>query len=111
MRDILGNTKDLTTMANSLGKVFKIEPVDSYIKRSLGPMVTIEISVFSRLLKYVKIPLVDLNNPNKTFIFHKITYLGLPNQCCKCQQIGHIMCTCPNNKTLGDHKYTKPTRP
>jgi hypothetical protein len=111
MRDILGNTKDLTTMENNLRKVFKIEPVDSYTKRSIGPMVAIEISDISRLPKYVKISLVDSNNPNKTFIFHKITYLGLPNQWHKCQQIRHIMCTCPNNKTLGDHKYTKPTRP
>jgi hypothetical protein len=79
MRDILGNMKDLTTMENNLRKVLKIEPMDSYIKRSIGPMVAIEISGISRLLKYAKIPLVDSNNPNRTFIFHKITYLGLPN--------------------------------
>lgn len=76
--------KHLTTMASNIGKVLKIEPMDSYIKRSIGPMVTIEISDISRFLKYVKIPLVDSDNPVKTFVFHKITYLGLPNQCHKC---------------------------
>jgi len=109
MRDILGNTKDLTTMENIFKKILKIEPMDSYIKRSIGPMVAIEILDISRLPKYIKIPLVDSNNPNMIFVFHKITYLGLPNQYHKCQQIRHIMCTCPIHKTLGDHKYTKPT--
>jgi hypothetical protein len=84
MKDILCNMNHLTTMASNLGKVFKIEPMDSYTKRSIGPMVTIEISNISKFLKYVKIPLVDSNNLVKTFFFHKIAYLGLPNQCDKC---------------------------
>jgi hypothetical protein len=95
----------------NLGKVFKIEPMDSYIKKLVGPMVTIEILDISKLLKCIKIPLVDSHNLIKTFVLHKITYLGLSNQCDTCQQIRHIVCTCPNNKTLGDHEYTKPTRP
>jgi hypothetical protein len=43
-------------MASKLGKVLDIEAVDFYIKKPVGPMVTIEVRDISKLVGYIRIP-------------------------------------------------------
>jgi hypothetical protein len=40
-------------MASKLGEVLEIKAVDSYIKRSVGPMITIELKDISKLPGYI----------------------------------------------------------
>ncbi len=37
------NDKALTIMASKIGEVLEIEPVESYVKRPVGLMITVEI--------------------------------------------------------------------
>jgi hypothetical protein len=39
--------------------VLEIEVMDSYIKRMMGPMVTIEVLNIARVPRYVKIPSIN----------------------------------------------------
>jgi hypothetical protein len=59
MNDLLFNKQDLTTMASNIGEVLEIEVMDSYIKRMMGPMVTIEVLNIARVPRYVKIPSIN----------------------------------------------------
>jgi hypothetical protein len=43
-------------MANSIGDVRDIESSDSYIKRPVGPMVTVEVKDISKLARIIRIP-------------------------------------------------------
>jgi hypothetical protein len=42
-------------MASKIGEVLEIEPAESYIKRSVGPLITIELKDISKLPGYIRI--------------------------------------------------------
>ncbi len=46
----------LTIMASSIGDVLDIESPNSYIKKPVGPMVTIEVKDISKLVGFIRIP-------------------------------------------------------
>ncbi len=50
------NKKTLTIMANKIGKVLEIELEDSYIKRPVGPMITVETCDIGKFTRYIHIP-------------------------------------------------------
>jgi hypothetical protein len=50
------NEKALTIMASKLGEVLDIEAADSYIKRPVGPKVTIEVEDISKFAGFIRIP-------------------------------------------------------
>jgi hypothetical protein len=50
------NTRALTIMASKLEEVLEIEATDSYIKRPVGPMITIELRDITKLAGYIRIP-------------------------------------------------------
>jgi hypothetical protein len=50
------NAKALAIMASKLGEVLDIEAAYSYIKRPIGPMVTVEVQDISRLAGFIRIP-------------------------------------------------------
>ncbi len=75
------NDKALTIMASKIGEVLEIEPVESYVKRHVGPMITVEIQNISRLTGHIRIPSMVESAIPKDTILQKIMYLGLPNQC------------------------------
>jgi hypothetical protein len=71
-------------MASKIEEVLKIELVESYVKRLVGPMIAMEIQYISRLVGHICIPsMVESTTPKDT-ILQNIMYLGLPNQCRKC---------------------------
>ncbi len=43
-------------MASKLGEVLDIKAIDSYMKRPVGPMVTIEVKDIVKLAGYIRIP-------------------------------------------------------
>ncbi len=47
------NTKALTIMASKIGEVLEIEPAESYVKRPVGPLITIELKDISKLPGYI----------------------------------------------------------
>jgi hypothetical protein len=50
------NDKALTIMASKIREVLEIEPMESYMKRLVGPMITVEIQDISRLGGHICIP-------------------------------------------------------
>jgi hypothetical protein len=40
-------------MANKIGEILKIKPEDSYIKRIVGPMITMETRDIIKLIGYI----------------------------------------------------------
>jgi hypothetical protein len=76
-------------MASKLGEVLEIEATDSYMKRPTGPMVTIEMRDITNLVGYIRIPYMVEGTSAVDTILQRILYLGLPNQCRKCQRFGH----------------------
>jgi len=92
------NTRVLTLMASKLGKVLKIEAVDSYIKRPAGPMITIELKDISKLPGYLRIPSMAEGSEDTATIAQKILYSGLPNQCRRCRRFGHHARACITSK-------------
>jgi hypothetical protein len=91
------NAKALTIMANKLEKVLDIEAEDSYIKRPIGPMVTVEVQDISRLAGFIRIPSMSEGAGTANIIRQKILYSGLPNQCRKCRKFGHHAKACNMN--------------
>ncbi|CAK9271258.1 unnamed protein product [Sphagnum jensenii] len=86
-------------MASSIGEVLDIESPDSYIKRSAGPMVTVEIKDLSKLAGIIRIPsMVEGAGPEDTTA-QKILYSRLTNQCRKCRKFGHLTKNCPLNRS------------
>jgi hypothetical protein len=59
-------------MANKIGEVLEIEPEDSYIKRPIDPMITMETRDISKLAERATV---------KDTTLQRILYSGLPNQC------------------------------
>jgi hypothetical protein len=88
------NERALTIMASKLGEVLDIEAADSYIKRSAGPMVTIEVKEITNLAGYIRIPSMAEGAAYTDTIRQKILYFGLPNQCRKCRRFGHQARSC-----------------
>jgi hypothetical protein len=43
-------------MASKIGEVLEIKPQDSYIKRPINPMITVETRDIGKLAKYIRIP-------------------------------------------------------
>jgi hypothetical protein len=91
------NAKALTIMASKLRKVLDIEAADSYIKRPVGPMITVEVQDISRLARFIRIPSMLEGADTANIIRQKILYFGLPNQCRKCCKFGHHAKTCNTN--------------
>jgi len=73
------NERILTIMASKLGEVLDIEAADSYIKRTAGPMVTIEVKEITDLAGYIRIPSMAEGAAYTNTIRQKILYSGLPN--------------------------------
>jgi len=92
------NTKALTIMANKIGEVLKIEPTESYIKRLVGPLITIELKDISKLLGYIQIPSMAKGAETDDMITQRILYSNLSNQCRKCRRFSHHARTCTTNR-------------
>jgi hypothetical protein len=45
-------------MASKIGEVLEIELVESYVKRPIKPMITVEIQDINRLAGHIPIPLM-----------------------------------------------------
>jgi hypothetical protein len=84
------NDKAFTIMASKIGEVLEIEPIESYVKRHVRPMIMVEIQDISRLVGHIHIPSIAESATPRDTILQKIMYLGLPNQCRKCRQFGHF---------------------
>ncbi len=85
----------LTIMASSIGKVLDIESPDSYIKRPVGPMVTVEVRDISKLAGIIRIPSMSEGVDAGETTAQRVLYSGLPNQCRKCCRSGHLARACP----------------
>jgi hypothetical protein len=85
-------------MPSKLSEVLDIEAVDSYVKRPVGPMVTIEINDITKLAGYIRIPSMAEGVSTTDTICQWILYSGLPNQCRKCCKFGHRARICTVNK-------------
>jgi hypothetical protein len=66
-------------MASKLGEVLDIEVVDSYIKRPVGPMVTIEVQDITKLAGFIRISSMAEGAATTNSVKQKILYFGLPN--------------------------------
>jgi hypothetical protein len=86
-------------MASSIGDVLDIESPDSYIKRPVGPMVTVEVKDISKLAGIIRIPSMAEGAGLGDTTAQRIFYSGLPNQCRKCRKFGHLAKTCPLNRS------------
>jgi len=85
-------------MASSIGDVLDIESPDSYIKRSAGPMVTVEVKDISKLTGIIRIPSMAEGTGPEDTTTQRIFYYELPNQCRKCRKFGHLAKTCLLNR-------------
>ncbi|CAM6067766.1 unnamed protein product [Sphagnum tenellum] len=77
----LSTEKVLTIMASSIRDVLDIESLNFYIKRSAGPMVTVEVKDISKLAGIIRIPSMAEGAGLGDTTTHRILYSGLPNQC------------------------------
>jgi len=79
LHDQFRNERTLTIMASKLGEVLDIKAADSYMKRSAGPMVTIEVKDIAKLAGYIRIPSMAKGATITNMIRQKILYSGLLN--------------------------------
>jgi len=93
------SAKALTIMASNIGEVLDIESPNSYIKRPVGPMVTVEVGDISKLAGIIKIPSMAEGAGIGDTTAQRILYFGLPNQCRKCRKFGHMAKICPLNRS------------
>jgi hypothetical protein len=70
---------NLTIMASKIGEVLEIKPMESYVKRPEGPMITVEIQDINRLVGHIRIPSMVKNATPKDTILQKIMYSSMPN--------------------------------
>jgi hypothetical protein len=68
------------------------------MKRTTGPMVTIEVTEISKLVGYIKVPSMAEGALATDTIRQRILYSGLPNQCRKCRKFGHHAQICNTNR-------------
>jgi len=73
------NDRALTIMASKIGEVLDIESTYSYVKRPMGPMVTVETKDITKLAGYIRIPSMAEGASIIDTIRQKILYSGLPN--------------------------------
>jgi hypothetical protein len=78
--------------------VLEIEPAESYIKKPVGPLITIELKDISKLPGYIRIPSMAEGAGTDDMIAQRILYSGLPNQCRKCRRFGHHARSCTTNR-------------
>jgi hypothetical protein len=93
------NTRALTIMASKLGEVLEIKATNSYIKRPIGPMITIELRDTSKLPGYIRIPSMAEGAKTNDTVAQKILYSGLPNQCRKCRRFAHHARACTTSRS------------
>jgi len=86
-------------MANKLGEVLEIEATNSYMKRPIGPMVTIEVRDITKLAGYIRIPSMAKGASVMDIVLQRILYSGLLNQCRKCGRFEDHVRICNLNKT------------
>jgi len=84
------NVKAFTIMANMVGDVMEIKPKALYMKRHVGPMITVEIRDISKLARHIHIPSMVEGATLKDTTLQKILYSSLPNHCRKCCRFGHF---------------------
>jgi hypothetical protein len=81
-------------MAIKLGEALEIEAADSYIKRPVGPMITIELRDITKLAGYIIIPSMAEGAEMNDTVAQRILYSGLSNQCRRCRRFGHHARVC-----------------
>jgi hypothetical protein len=86
-------------MASSIGEVLDIESPDSYIKRSVGPMVTVEVKDISKLTGIIRIPSMTEGAGLGNTTALRILYSGLLNQSRKCRKFEHPAKIYPLNRS------------
>jgi hypothetical protein len=83
-------------------EVLEVEKPNSYIKQQTWPMVTIEMSHITWLLRSnlgnIHLSSLDIKNPIDATYFQHIIYLGLTIQCRKCRRFGHFAKACQIQK-------------
>ncbi|CAM6009345.1 unnamed protein product [Sphagnum balticum] len=99
LHDEFRNTRALTIMASKLGEVLEIKVADLYIKRPVGPMITIELRDISKFPRYIRIPSMVEGTEDNVTITQRILYSGLPNQCRRCRRFGHHARTCTTSRS------------
>ncbi len=90
----LRTEKAPTIMASSIGDVLDIESPDFYIKKPVGPMVTVEVKDISKLTGIIRIPSMAEGTEPRDTTAQRILYSGLLNQCRKCRKFGHLAKNC-----------------
>jgi hypothetical protein len=79
-------------MASKIGEVLKIELKDSYIKRPVGPMITVETCDIGKLAEYMY-PLHDKRGNRERYYTTKNLILGPPKSM---SEMPPIWAFCPN---------------
>jgi hypothetical protein len=98
-------------MASKLGEALEIEAADSYIKRPVGPMITIELRDITKLAGYIRIPSMAEGAEMNDTVAQRILYSGLPNQCRRCRRFGHHARVCNVIKIKPWEGASHPTPP
>jgi hypothetical protein len=87
------NNQDLQSIISYIGEVLHVEAHESYIKRLVNSLVTMEVHDIKRLTESILIPSLNPNDPVGTMTSQPM-YSGLPNQCKRCRRFGHFARTC-----------------
>jgi hypothetical protein len=98
-------------MANSIGQILEIESQESYIKRPIGPMITVKVRDVNKLAGIIRIPSIAEGALPGDTTAQRIVYSRLPNKCRKCRRFGHLAKTCPFNRSLAQGGSTHATNP